>query len=290
LMKECGVDEFGVSSTGNSSTALAYLVQCFEDFRLKIFTGESFVSRVQHTASDRIQHFSLLGGSFVDAAQCALQFAKERGLQPERGFFNPARREGLKLAALEAFEQLPQGVDYYVQAVSSAMGVYGVYRGAQQFLQMGKIAKVPSMICVQQQSCQPMVSAYEAGSETIRQEDIVPQPEGIASAILRGDPSRAYPYIRSIVIETQGEFVSVSDSEIREARFLMEDEEGLSPCFTAAAAFAGLVKLSERNRLDREATILVNLTGGDRRPDATEPGITQIRRRSSGSGWEIPDV
>jgi threonine synthase len=155
---------------------------------------------------------------------------------------------------------------------------------------MGKIAKVPSMICVQQQSCQPMVSAYEAGSETIRQEDIVPQPEGIASAILRGDPSRAYPYIRSIVIETQGEFVSVSDSEIREARFLMEDEEGLSPCFTAAAAFAGLVKLSERNRLDREATILVNLTGGDRRPDATEPGITQIRRRSSGSGWEIPDV
>lgn len=290
LMKECGVFEFGVSSTGNSSTALAYLVSDSKDFRLRIFTGESFVSRVQHTESERVHHYSLMGGSFVDAAKCAIQFARERGLQPERGFFNPGRREGLKLAGLEAFEQLPQGIDYYVQAVSSAMGVFGVYRGAQQFLRMGKIDRLPRLVCVQQQSCQPMVSAYDAGSPKIRPEDIVLQPQGIGSAILRGDPSKAYPYIRSMVIESEGQFVSVSEREIREARTLMEDEEGLSPCFTAAAAFAGLVKRVQQNQVDRGATVLVNLTGGDRTANTPAEMPVPIRRSVSGNGWEIGDL
>ncbi len=35
------------------------------------------------------------------------------------------RREGLKLAFLEAAEQVPGPIDWYVQAISSGMGVYG---------------------------------------------------------------------------------------------------------------------------------------------------------------------
>jgi threonine synthase len=94
---------------------------------------------------------------------------------------------------MEATDQIPAPIDWYVQAVSSAMGVYGTYKGAKELLALGHISRLPRLLCVQQETCCPMVRAWQAGSETIRPQDIVHKPEGIAKAILRGDPSRAYP-------------------------------------------------------------------------------------------------
>ena len=71
------------------------------------------------------------GASFVEAADYAVAYARQHKLVSESGFFNPARREGLKLAFLEACDQVPEPIDWYVQAVSSAMGVYGAFKGAK---------------------------------------------------------------------------------------------------------------------------------------------------------------
>src|SRR5256886_15862678 len=122
--------------------------------------------------------------SFVDAATYAGSYARQHGLVSESGFFNPGRREGLKLAFLEAAEQVPRPIDWYVQAVSSAMGVYGVYKGAKELhaLELGE--RPPRLLCVQQETCAPMVAAWEDGSDRIRPEHIVERPAGIAKPIL----------------------------------------------------------------------------------------------------------
>ena len=52
------------------------------------------------------------------------------------------------------------------------MGVYGVSRAAEQLYTMGRIDRLPHLLCVQQETCAPMVSAWEAGAERIRPEDI----------------------------------------------------------------------------------------------------------------------
>ena len=174
------------------------------------------------------------------------------------------RREGLKLAYLEAAEQIPHAIDWYVQAVSSAMGVYGTYKGAKELRALGQTTSLPRLLCVQQESCSPMVRAFEEGSPGIRPEHIVARPEGIAEAILRGNPIGAYPYIREIVLESDGRLVAVSETEIRESRSMIEELEGLSPCFSAAAAFAGLAKLARAGDIPADHAILVNLTGSDR--------------------------
>jgi threonine synthase len=261
---ESGVRHFCTSSTGNSSTAYATLIKNIPDLRMSLFTGSDFRSRVNYADTEQIDHYILKGGTFVEAFDCASVFAAEHAYTSERGFFNVGRREGLKLAFFEATDQIDQDIDWYVQGVSSAMGVYGTYKGAKELRQLGKINRVPRLLCAQQETCSPMVDAWLADSEKIRPEHIVANPVGIAKAILRGNPSRVYPYMREIVKESRGGFAKVSDRRIRQARQLVLDHEGIDICFSAATAVAGLIKMRDEGFVPAHDTILINLTGSDR--------------------------
>jgi threonine synthase len=286
---ECGIRAFSTSSTGNSSSAFAHAIARFPGCTLYLFTAEDFWDRVLCPEGTQVVPFVLRDASFVDAFKCAGTFAHMRGLTPERGFFNPARREGLKLAFLEAAEQVPRPIDWYVQAASSAMGIYGTFKGARELLGLGRIVRLPRLLCVQQDTCAPMVRAHEAGSDHIRPEDIVPRPHGIAKAILRGDPSKAYPYVRSCVLASNGTFTAVSENEIREARLMVEELEGISPCFSAASALAGLIRLVRRGEFPLQDTVLVNLTGREREPCTTTRNGHWLKRFAQGWVPEDPD-
>ena len=197
---------------------------------------------------------------FTEAFNYAKQEARRRGVPFEAGFFNPARREGLKLAFFEAVEQIARPIHWYFQAVSSAMGVYGTWKGAGELLALGRIDVRPRMVCVQQASCCPMVKAYEGGSPVIRPADIFHRPTGIAKAILRGNPSNCYPYVYQMVIDSRGVFVSVLESEIVQAKEQTEQLEGLEVGYSAAAAIAAARKLARRGVVPAGETVLLNLT------------------------------
>lgn len=282
---EVGVHTLSASSTGNSSTALAHWIRHYPDMKLYLFSAEDFLHRLQVDApAEQVTVFGLRDASFVEAGDAAQKFALRKGITPERGFFNPGRREGLKMAFMEATDEVPSPIDWYVQAISSAMGVWGAYKGAKELFAIKHIPRLPRLLCVQQESNKPMVSAFEAGSPVIRPGDIVARPQGIAKSILRGDPSRVYPYVRTIVQESNGTMVSVSEQEIRDARKRIEDTEGLSPCFTASAAVAGLIRSIRTGAVPHQDTILVNLTGSDQ-PRQPPPTVHWLRRGPS--GWEL---
>ncbi len=285
---ECGVTGFTTSSTGNSSSAYAHAISRLPQLVMYVFTAAEFRSRLAMEAGDQVIDIVLDEATFVEAFAAAGEFAKRNGLASERGFFNPGRREGLKVAWLEAAEQIPRPVDWYVQAISSAMGVYGVYKAARELEQLGLAGRPPRLLCVQQATCAPMVSAWDDGVEEIRPSDIVARPEGIAAAILRGDPTRTYPHVRRIVLESNGSFVAVSEAEIRDGRRMLEELEGISPCFAAAAALAGLVKRSRRGDVPVDDTFLVNVSGGER--PATPPGSQTHWLQRQASGWDLDSL
>lgn len=284
----CGVRGFCTSSTGNSSTSFAYAIGRFPEMTMHLFTAEAFRDRVRLNGGGRVVQFLLRGATFVEAFEAARQFAERRGLVSERGFFNPGRREGLKLAFLEAAEQIDGPIDWCVQAVSSAMGVHGMDKGARELRAMGRIERTPRLLCVQQETCAPMVAAWRDGSASIRPEHVVRRPTGIAKAILRGDPSRAYPFVHRIVAESGGAFEAVSEREIRDARRWVEDLEGIGPCFSASAAVAGAAKLARQGKIRPDETVLVNLTGSDRDPAPHESREHWLARGESGWAPEDP--
>lgn len=284
---ECGVTHFCTSSTGNTSTAYASRVPNTPDIRMTLFTASSFSHRVNYMDHPRIEHYILADASFAEAFEFAGAYARWNGYTGERGFFNPGRREGLKLAFFEATDQVPGCIDCYVQAVSSAMGVYGTYSGARELLAMGHISRLPRLLCMQQDSCAPMARAWSEESDRISDRHIVRNPSGIAEAILRGDPTRVYPYVRKIVTESGGCITAISEEEIRRMRQLLLDEEGVDACFSASTALAGLIKAAFAGVVSREETILVNLTGRDR-IDVPVAGGWKYRRNNE--TWEREEL
>ncbi|TWP52515.1 pyridoxal-phosphate dependent enzyme [Lentzea tibetensis] len=262
-MVELGVTETVVSSTGNSSTAYALAAQLLDAVDVHVFVGEAFVSRLAYPDHPRVRTWVVPGG-FGAAEAAAVEFARDRGIQAEGGFFNPARRDGLKLAYLEAFEQMPVAPRFVFQAVSSGMGLVGGHKGAHEFHKLGLLPRIPSFVAVQQSECAPMTSAWAAGRAHIVESDIVRDPSGIAEAILRGNPTASYPYIARLCQESGGQVVAVPAEEIRAMQRALLDDEGLSVCAASAASLAGCAQMLRDGQISSGEAVLVNLTGADR--------------------------
>lgn len=278
--QEVGVSEFCCSSTGNSSTSFAYGVERVPSFRLHVFVGRDFLTRMNFDSSDRIKVYWINDATFAEAHECAKVFAKRTPeVTAERGFFNPGRREGLKLAFMEGVLDMPEAPHWYFQAASSGMGVYGTWRGAQQLYRLGRLARLPRLACVQQETCAPMVRSWKAGALQTRPQDIVPEPWGIAEAILRGDPTHTYPHLRSVVYQSGGTFESVSESQIVEAQRMLLELENIEACASAATTIAAIKKMKAAGELRRDDVLFVNVTGGVRPETITPREYTTLSKR-----------
>jgi threonine synthase len=261
LFNELGIAEFVSASTGNTANSLAYGIRRYPRFTMHLFIGVAFQEEIRFANTNPGIVLNILEGmSYAEVSNYAHAEAKRRRLPFEAGFFNPARREGLKLAYFEAVDQIPREIRWYFQAVSSAMGSYGTWKGAKELQALGMVHVLPRIVCVQQESCCPMVRAFEEGSPVIKRRHIVPNAIGIARAILLGDPSDCYPYVYEIVQESGGTFVRVSEDEIHEAQARLVEIEGIHCGYAAAATVAALVRLVDRGAIRTDDTVLLNLT------------------------------
>ncbi len=279
FFQENGVREFACSSTGNSSTSFAKGVETFPGFKLHVFVGRDFLHRMNFPSSDVVKVYWVKDATFAEAHECARAFTRHHpDVTGERGFFNPGRREGLKIAFLEAVLDMPEAPHWYFQAASSGMGVYGVWRGAQQLFRMGRIERLPRLACVQQETCCPMVRSWRAASAVTRPQDIVAEPRGIAEAILRGNPTNTYPHLHRIVQQSGGTFESVTEAQIREAQTMVHELEGIEICPASATTVAAIKLMAEAGELRRDEVVLANLTGRERTTEVTPREYTVVTK------------
>ncbi|WP_277681911.1 threonine synthase [Saccharomonospora azurea] len=260
---ELGVRELVLSSTGNSSTAYARAAQLIDGFSLHVFVGRDFVHRLNYPSHPRVTTH-VVDGEFVTAGKVGEKFANDNGYFWEGGFFNLARREGLKIAYLEAYDQMPVEPDFVFQAVSSGMGLLGGFKGAVEYRELGRLSRVPAFMAVQQETCAPMAHAFSEQAERIQPHHIIENPSGLAHAILRGNPTGTYPYIRDMCLQTGGRILAAEVDRIRRAQRLLADVAGVQVCYASSTALAGAMRAAEQGHLDGDSVVLVQLTGADR--------------------------
>lgn len=289
MMLESGVRRFATSSTGNAGTGYAYVLQLkqFSSMEMHLFVGEAFREACHYGDAPNVRVFALRGGSFVEAGAVSAAYAKQLGIQADAGYFNPGKREGAKLAFFEATDQIEAPIDWYVQAISSGLGVDGTYKGARELLELSHIPRLPRLLCVQEDTCAPQARAWEEGCKALEPRHVVHNPRGIARATHRGDSTRAYPYLRAKVEDSNGTYCAVSEAEIRSARSAVKELEGIDICFSSAAAVAGTLKEAQRGTIDPSATVLINLTGSDRAPQTVTERVTWLERRDG--AWTSDD-
>jgi threonine synthase len=86
-----------------------------------------------------------------------------------------------------------------------------------------------------------------------------------------------------MLLESNGTCAIATEAEIRVARTMVLEYEGIDICYSAATALAGLINLARSGGFPQSDTVLVNLTGADR--EVAAPGRRVYLRRVE-DGWE----
>ncbi len=261
-LRELGYDELVTATTGDSGLAHARGAAMTGALKLHVYVPgnavprwEKMMERAGVEGPNVITHVE--GETFDKAIEAAGEFAKERSLPLEYGFFNPLRIEGMKTIGFEVLEKLDK-VDAYVQAVASGVGVYAFYKAHKD---LGK--PVPRLYCIQPGGCCPMVDAWK-GREIVEKTDT--HALGIANPKLY----ISYPYLKRIIKENGGSFESVfegKDDELKHFDRLQRlyREDGVEDAgVEAMIALGGLEKLVGEGEIAPEDTVVLNCSGGMR--------------------------
>jgi len=271
---EHNINEAVICSTGNVAIAFS---AAFARAGLKLW---AFITSL--VPPDKMHEVAIYGsqvikvtGTYDQAKKLAAQFSLERGLFLDRGVRSITALESMKTIAFEIAEQLaklqlPSNVetkktstwsspDWYIQAVSGAIGPLGVIKGFQEMHAAGLVDKIPALACIQSAGCAPMAKAWEADLDVA---DPVLSPKTHITTLTTGDPGRAYTLLRQRMLETGGGTIdSVSDEDAFRALGLVAKVEGLSIEPAAAVAFAGLIKLVRQGVIHPDDVVVINCSG-----------------------------
>jgi threonine synthase len=180
-------------------------------------------------------------------------------------YINPYMLEGDKTVAYEIFEQLGERIpDWVVVPVGAGPLLAAIHKGFEELGVSG-----PRMVAAQAAACAPVVSAFESGAKEVSEwEHSV---ETAASSI--ADPLRGYPEdgtrTLSVVRQSGGTAIAVTEEETRQATIELARSEGLLVEPGAAVAVAAYRKLAAQAVVSTGERAVVVLTGhGLKDPDA----------------------
>jgi threonine synthase len=179
---------------------------------------------------------------------------------PSIGLFNPYQAEGPKTMSYEIAEQLGWRVpDWIFAGVGGGGLLVGNWKGYQEFRRLGLVEGSPHMVAVQSTGCAPLVRAFEEKMDPNR---IAPweHPDSIATGLM--DP---YPWDGDAALkalrDSSGTAVTVTNEEILDAERTLAGKEGIFAEPSGVTALSGLIKLVNEDRIPRDDTVVVEITG-----------------------------
>ncbi len=170
---------------------------------------------------------------------------------------NRYRIEGQKSGAFEICDVLGDAPDYLAIPVGNAGNISAYWAGFLQFRAVGRITRTPHML------------GFEAaGAAPIVKNEVVANPETVATAIRIGNPA-SWELAVEARDDSDGAIDSVTDEEILDAYQALAQREGLFVEPASAASIAGLRKLVRSGQVDLAGrTAVCVLTGnGLKDPD-----------------------
>ena len=265
-LREMGVDELVVASTGN--VAISYAAY---GARAGIKLWAFFPSLAP---GDKMREAAIYGaevikitGTYDQTKELAARFAKAKGVFLDKGIKSVAAIEAMKTMAYEIAEQLGDELedgqrwrspDWFIQGVSGGMGPIGVGKGFREMVDFGILDRMPAMGLIQSSGCAPMVEAFQ------RQQRIatpIDTPETIIATLATGNPGRAYEMLYDYVQEHGGHFLAANDEEAFSAIRILARSDGMSVEPATGVTFAGLFKMVQKGIIKPDDVVVVNCSG-----------------------------
>ena len=252
--KEQGHEIIVTASTGNAGSSLAGVCAA---------QGQKAVVIVPATAPvAKLTQIMMYGarivpvkGTYDDAFDLSIKATEEFGWYNRNTAFNPLTIEGKKTVAFELFEQLGHTIpDRIFVPVGDGVIISGVYKGFEDLLQLQIIEKMPCIVAVQAEDSDNLVRNLETDGFTEKESTT------LADSISVNIP-RNYHMAKDYIHKYEGEYMTVSDAEILGASSVLSKNTGLFAEPAAAAAFAGMLKYRDSEKLLPDSKNIVLLTG-----------------------------
>lgn len=253
--KEAGKQTIACSSTGNAASSLAGNCAA-AGFKSYIFVPE----RAPKGKLAQLMMFGatvfLVKGSYEDTFRISASAIEQFGWYNRNAAINPYLVEGKKTVALEIAEQMDYKMpDYIAISVGDGCTIAGVWKGLKDLYEIGFIDKLPRLISVQAQGCNPINRAIEENKPIRPMEE-----DTIADSIAVGVPRNPDKAINAVK-ESNGIVVNVSDEEILSSMRLLGRTSGVFAEPAGATGTAGLKKALELKLIPYDASVVSIVTG-----------------------------
>ena len=211
------------------------------------------------------------GGDYFDAIRISDMALKSPKFYAEGGAKNIARRDGMATTVLSATTTIGRIPDYYFQAVGSGTGAIAAWEATQRLQADGRFGSNNMKLMVSQNApFVPMYDAWRVDSRALLPyaDDKARRDASIIDAKVLSN--RKPPYglaggLYDALKATDGDVLVVTNPQARTAARLFEELEGIDIHPAAAVATASLLKAVQDGRVEKDATVMLNITGGGER-------------------------
>lgn len=279
--KENGIDTIVAASTGNAGSSLAGICAAQRQKAIIMVPEKAPAAKLTQIVMYGARIIPIKG-TYDDAFDLSILATKEFGWYNRNTAFNPFTIEGKKTVSFEIFEQMHFSIPHRIFVpVGDGVIISGVYKGFEDLLNLGLIEQMPTIVAVQSAGSQNIVSNLDTA-------EFVVKPSNTIADSISVDIPRNFYMAKDFILKYNGESLIVSDEEIVKASGILARNTGIFAEPAAAAAFAGMLKYKDEEKLAKGSRNVVLLTGSGLKdlkgvtaivkiPEAIEANIEKVR-------------
>ncbi len=208
------------------------------------------------------------GGDYFDAIHLSNLALKSKIFYGEGGAKNIARRDGMATTMLSAATTIGRIPDYYFQAVGSGTGAIAAWEANMRLIEDGRFGKTVAKLMVSQNApFVPMFDAWRVDSREMLPYDEDKARRDVEIIDAKVLSNRRPPYgikggLYDALKATNGEVLVSTNAQSRKAKELFKQLEGVDIYSAAGVATATLIKAVKDGKIEKDATVMLNITGG----------------------------
>ena len=291
LFKENEVSQYSVASTGNTATAYAFYLS-LAGVDTSIFIPNNALKASEAMISAYGQQVFRVNGDYAEAKVIAAEYAKKYGILLSSGNIDPIRVEAKKTMVFEWMRLLKGMPDVYIQAVSGGTGPIAIDKGLRELSPLYPELKMPRMLLVQPDQCDPMVQAWEQavgdgfpdGFE--KSYPVIKNPATAIPTLATGEPA-TYPILAKLVRKSNGAFLRMCEEKLADYGKLVAFEQKIILGPASAVCIAGFFESLKNGLIKEGERVLLNAGEGVRRaPDFVDQMVYTTKHVDSIDGCQ----
>ncbi len=275
VLKENGVKEFCIASTGNIANAYAhYLAEA--GISIAVFVPQEALLANEAEVNSYGQRLFRVKGDYAEAKKVAAAYSKKYNIFMSGGNTDPMRVEGKKTMVFEWLRQIGEVPNVYVQALSGGTGPIAIEKAYKDLKGLGLTDKMPRFIMVQPSGCAPMSHGWEKAKKEgfpegwLTDYPSYQNPKTKVPTLATGTP-RTYPIIANLVKNSNGEIIEFNEANLVDVARLIAFETTVRIGPAAAITVGGFFESLNKGVFKEGDNVLINVGEGVRRaPDFVE--------------------